>query len=152
MKDTWLQEWQMREIKKNTHGYIMVSFKNIKDKKRRLWIMSKRKNRYLKCTRITVIKFSIVTTCKKDCWLCVCFFMYRWKRYLKLNILHQTKLLIKCESTIKLPWRMLGLGTFVTQRHTFWKINKYINGGQLNLLEEAHIFWRKCEYSRQCKI
>ena len=51
-------------------------------------------------------------------------FMYRWKRYLKLNNLHETKLLIKCESTIKIPWRMLGLGTFVIQRHTFWKKEK----------------------------
>lgn len=37
--------------KKYTHGYIMVSFKNIKDKRRRLWIVSKRRNRYLKSTK-----------------------------------------------------------------------------------------------------
>lgn len=67
---------------------------------------------------------------------------------MKLDIVHQAKLLIKCESTIKIPWRMLGLKIFVTQRHTF----KKKIGGQLNLLEETHILKGRLSIISTAKI
>ena len=61
-------------------------------------MMPKRRTDHLKCTRIIpTAQFSIVIAYKETAGS-----FYRWKRYLKLGIIHQSKLLIKFESTVKI--------------------------------------------------
>lgn len=84
----------------------MVSFKNIKDKEQSRNDAQKKERSpemYKHHTDNKIPNSNSIYNKTAECvCVCVCFFMYGWKRYLELVILHQAKLLIKFESTIKI--------------------------------------------------